>query len=95
MFQFNDELDERSKQDSLDIAKKMLEDLKGVVPTLLNMRVDLNSQKANQDNYDLILVSEFENMEGLNEYIIHPAHKKVGEFIQKVRKSRACIDFEI
>lgn len=95
MFRFHEEADGRSKQANLEIAKKMLEDLMGVVPTLITMKVSLNSIQASKDNYDLVLDSEFENMEGLQEYVVHPAHKKVGEFMQKVRETRASIDFEV
>lgn len=95
MFRFKEEAEGRKKDENLDIAKKMLEDLVGVVPTLARMKVDLNSPKASQENYDLVLTSEYETMEDLNAYIIHPAHKKVGEFMQTVRESRASIDFEV
>lgn len=95
MFRFHEEADGRSKQENLEIAKQILEDLMGVVPTLVSMKVNLNSSLAGKDNFDLILDSEFESMEGLQEYVVHPAHKKVGEFIVKVRESRASIDFEV
>jgi hypothetical protein len=94
MFRFHEEADGRTKQENLEIAKQILEDLMGVVPTLISMKVNLNSPFASKDNYDLVLDSEFESMEGLQEYVVHPAHKKVGEFMQKVRESRASIDFE-
>ena len=77
------------------IVKQMLEDLVGVVPSLRSMNVSLNSPQASQDNYDIVLISEFASMEDLDAYAVYPAHKKVGEFIQKVRESRACIDLEL
>ena len=94
MFRFHEEADGRTKAENLAIAKKMLEDLQGVVPTLISSSVSLGSGEQNPANYDLVLVAEYESMEALAEYIVHPAHKEVGNFMTKVRESRACIDFE-
>lgn len=95
MFQFLEEADGKSKEENLKIAKEMLERLQGVVPTLRSSYVKLNDKMADKNNYDLVLVSEYDDMEGLQAYIVHPEHKKVGEFMKKVRKERACIDFTI
>lgn len=95
MFQFKEEAEGRTKAENLQIAKSMLESLVGVVPTLKNLYVALNHKDANNENYDLVLASEYEDMEDLNAYQIHEAHKKVSEFIGKVRETRACIDFMI
>ncbi len=95
MFQFKPEAEGRTQKENTVIAKKMLEKLLGIVPTLKSLSVKLNHALANQENYDLVLISEFDNLEALQEYIVHPAHKEVSDFIGKVREKRACIDFEI
>lgn len=95
MFKFKEEADGRTKKENLQIAKEKLEALQGAVPTLRSSYVKLNDENANPANYDIVLVSEYDDMEGLNAYIVHPAHKEVGEFMGKVRESRACVDFEI
>ncbi|WP_312372149.1 Dabb family protein [Lachnoclostridium sp.] len=89
------EAEGRTQKENTVIAKKMLEKLLGIVPTLKSLSVKLNHALANQENYDLVLISEFDNLEALQEYIVHPAHKEVSDFIGKVREKRACIDFEI
>ncbi len=94
MFKFLPVAEGRTKQENALIAAQMLNDLQGKVPTLLNSEVHLNSAKADQSNYDLILISEFESFEALNEYIVHPLHKAVGEFMKGVRESRSCVDYE-
>lgn len=94
MFQFKEEALGRSKAENAKIAKDMLEALQGVVPTLRSSYVKLNGEGADASNYDLVLVAEYEDYDGLNAYIVHPEHKKVGEFMKKVRLSRACVDFE-
>jgi len=93
MFKFFEEADGRTKAENLAIAKRMLEELQGVVPTLLSSRVSLGNELQNPANYDLVLEADYESMEALEEYIVHPAHKEVGKFMAKVRESRACIDY--
>lgn len=94
MFKFLPEAMGRTKKENLEIAKNMLEDLQGKVPTLLSSVVEINSENANPDNYDLVLVADCNSWEDLNAYIVHPLHKAVGEFMKDVRESRACVDYE-
>lgn len=82
------------KEHALSI-KSQLEDLINHVPTLKKIEVGINSEQAPNDNYDLVLYSEFDTMNDLDAYQIHPAHKKVAAYIGKVKTARACVDYEI
>lgn len=93
MFRFMEEAEKRTKAENLTIAKDMLDKLVGVVPTLLSSSVNINTG-TNPTNFDLVLESDFETYDALSEYIVHPAHKAVGEFMKKVRIDRACVDYE-
>ena len=84
----------KSKKENLAIAAEMLGDLMGKVPTLLASQVFINSDSADKSNYDLLLVTEFNDFDGLKEYATHPLHLKVVDFIKEVRESRACVDYE-
>lgn len=94
MFKFKEEAEGRSKKENVKMTKDMLEALQGVVPTLVSSKVSTNDDKADDTNYDLILEADFESFEKLNEYIVHPEHKKVGVFMRPLRESRACVDYE-
>ena len=93
MFRFAENAEGNTKTENLSIAKNMLEKLVGVVPTLISAEVSID-KCVSPTNYDLILETTFKTMEGLNDYIVHPAHKAVGEFIKKVYLDRACVDYE-
>lgn len=95
MFRFLDEAEGRSKAENLLEAKKRLEALRGVVPTLLTNEVRIAAKDSSKDDFDLLLTADFEDFDGLNAYIIHPAHKAVGVFMRSVRESRCCIDVEM
>ena len=95
MFKFFDEANGCTKQENVQKAKAMLEALQGVVPTLLRSEVKTGADGSAPSNYDLVLIADYADMDALNAYIVHPEHKKVGEFMKLVRESRACVDFEI
>ncbi len=94
MFKFLDSAEGRSKKENVEITANMLNDLQGKIPQLLKSEVKINSDSANPDNYDLILIADYNSWEDLNAYIVHPLHKAVGEFMKGVRESRACVDYE-
>ena len=94
MFKFKEEADGRTKQENVQMTKDMLLALQGVVPTLISSKVSINDAKADETNYDLVLEADFESFESLQEYIVHPEHKKIGVFMRPLRVSRACVDYE-
>lgn len=94
MFKFLDSAEGRSKRENVSIAADMLRNLQGKIPQLLKSEVKVNSEDANPDNYDLVLVADYQSWEDLHAYIVHPLHKAVGEFMKGVRESRACVDYE-
>ena len=95
MFEFLEEAEGRKKRENARIARDMLQALWGVIPSLRSLEVRLNEEGADASNYDLVLITEYEDFEGLKEYIKHPEHVKVGQFMKTVRKNRACVDYEI
>lgn len=95
MFELLEEAEGKSRQENAALAKAKAEALRDMVPSLKAYQVITNSPEADQTNYDIALICDFEDMDGLNAYQNHPNHKAFGTFITKVRKSRACIDYEI
>lgn len=75
------------------LIKKGLEGLKGKVPQIKNIQVGIAYRHENED-WDVVLISEFETLKDLKEYQNHPEHNIVNEFIKKVKSERACVDFE-
>ncbi len=71
-----------------------LDSLFGKIQELKSISTHLNSEQANQSNYDLMLETAFDTIEGLNAYQTHPEHLKVVEFVKTLKTQRACIDYE-
>lgn len=75
--------------------KTGLENLKGKIPGLVDIKVNVE-KRLDSSNADLMLDSTFENEETLKVYAKHPEHVAVAD--SKVRPFtalRSCLDFEI
>lgn len=95
MFKFKDEANGRTKSENVAITKEMLDKLPASIDYILHSETYVGAACQNSDNYDLILVSDFESLETLEKYKVHPDHVAVGNFMRPVRVSRTCIDYEI
>ena len=89
--------DEYSKEEKENIKKGIkegLEGLKGKVPGIVEIKVNINGLESS--NADLMLDSTFENEDALKGYSTHPEHVKVAnEKVRPYTKLRSCLDFEI
>ena len=90
----NDELSEQEKQEVKKNIKAGLEGLKGLIPGMIDISVQIDGLSSS--NTDLMLDSSFEDEASLKGYAIHPAHVAVAT--NKVRpytKIRSCFDYEV
>ncbi|WP_394920718.1 Dabb family protein [uncultured Robinsoniella sp.] len=71
--------------------KSILEPLKDVMPGVISLQVVLNELESS--NRDIALIGEYESVEALNNYTVHPAHVEAGKFVRSVTCNRACLDF--
>lgn len=94
MFKLKENADGKTRQEIIEEAKKRLSVFEAEIPTLKKLVVAINDEKAAESNYELALICDFDDIEGLNTYKIHPTHKAFGAFITPLRESRACIDYE-
>jgi hypothetical protein len=81
------------KEENLRQAKALLEGLKDKIAEINSFEVGIDAMKTKQ-SYDLVLVSEFDNIEALLVYQTHPEHVKVAEFLRKVQTTKAVVDYE-
>lgn len=75
-------------------AKERFSDVVANVSELKAGEVVINSEDAPQDNYTISLICDFDSIDALNAYQVHPEHKKFGAFIAEIKEARACIDYE-
>ena len=81
---------------NLDIKKGIkngLENLLGVIPGLVEIKVETNPLESS--NGDVMLYSVFEDAQALKGYSFHPEHVRVADtLVRPYTKSRACFDYE-
>ena len=83
-----------SKDENALLVKSKLEGLKKKIKQVKVLEVGFNLNTSST-TYDIVLYAEFETMEDLNRYKTHPEHKKVGDFVSKVRQERKAIDYTV
>ncbi|MBM7870757.1 hypothetical protein JOC70_002251 [Clostridium pascui] len=84
----------KEKQENAKIIKTGLENLQDKINELKFIEVGINVNSSSQA-YDVVLYSQFENMEDLDIYQNHPEHIKVAEFVKKVVNERVVVDYEV
>ena len=85
--------EEFNKDEIKKDMKESLESLKGVVPGLLEIEVQI--EKLASSNADVMLYSVLESEEALKGYAVHPAHVEVADTkVRPFTATRSCIDFE-
>lgn len=73
--------------------KENLEKLVGLVPGLVEMKIQIESLETS--NADVMLYSVLESEEALKGYATHPEHVYVADtFVRPFTEARSCIDFE-
>lgn len=94
MWKLKNEANGQTKQENALKIKQKLEALVGVIEEIKALEVGVNCNTADEAAYDACLISEFETMDALARYQVHPEHKKVSAFVKEVRLARTCVDFE-
>lgn len=89
------ELTEEEKQQVKIGIKEGLEGLKGKVPGLVDVVVNIDGRLASS-NCDVMLDSTLESEEALKGYAVHPEHVAVANGkVRPYTSQRTCLDFEI
>ena len=68
-----------------------LQRLYGVIPQLRACEVAKN---IGADNYDAVLVSEFDSLDELAAYKVDPRHVAVSSLCKSIRVDRVAVDYE-
>jgi len=89
------EMSAEEKQMRAGAIKQGLEGLKGQVPGLLDIHVQI-SGVLSSSNADIMLDSTLESAEALKGYAVHPAHVAVANgVVRPYTEVRTCLDFEV
>ena len=94
MFRLKESALGKGKDENLQELKVLLESLEDKIPVIKSLEVGIN-MGASASASDIALYSEFDDMQTLEDYRIHPEHVKIVEFIDKVCSERRVADYEV
>ena len=94
LWKLRSELSETEKCEKALAIKQGLESLKGQVPGLLDIHVQIDG-RLETSNADIMLDSTLESFDALKGYAVHPAHLAVANGVVRPNTElRTCLDFE-
>lgn len=94
LWRLNESAYENNKHTNAQLLKEKLLAMSGKVHGLLKIEVgfDLSNEK---DSSDVVLYSEFNSKEALQQYQIHPEHEAIKKWLSEVRYERRVVDYEV
>jgi hypothetical protein len=90
IFKFKKDAEDSSKE----TVQKALKDLPGQISEIRKFELGRDVVHSER-SYDMALVSEFENLDAMKRYQVHPAHMAVVEKLKKICDSILAVDFEM
>ena len=94
MWRFKTEAEGRTKLENMEELKRQLLALIPLIPEIKKMEIGFDVTHSDA-SADFMLTTEFESVDDLKIYAIHPEHLKVSGFVKNVVESRIVLDCEI
>lgn len=93
LFKLKDEAPEAQKLEAMNRFKAAIEALPARIPVIRKIEVGLNINPG--ETWSIGLYSEFDSLDDVKRYAVHPDHVAAGKLLAEVKESRACVDYEI
>jgi Predicted NAD/FAD-binding protein len=65
-----------------------------VIDEIRSIQVGVNDAGPS-DNFDAVLIADFDDEAALGRYQVHPEHQKVVAYVRAVTAGRSCVDFTV
>lgn len=92
LFKLKEEIPAARREEVMLRFKEAIEALPAVIPFIRRIEVGLNVNPA--EAWHIALYSEFDTLDDVKAYAVHPAHVAAGKLLAEVKESRACVDYE-
>lgn len=92
LFKLKENLTPEKKQEVMNQFKNAIEALPATISTIRHIYVGFNINPDEQ--WDICLDSEFDTLEDMKAYSVHPAHLAAAGLLKDVKEGRACTDYE-
>jgi hypothetical protein len=94
MWKFKDGYNGETKDEIIAHAESVLMALRPIIPEIRSMRFERDVLRSER-SFDVLYLVEFDSLEALESYRVHPEHQKVVAYISQVHEAQAVTDTEI
>lgn len=94
LWKFKENAEGRTRRENMELVKERLLALPALIPQIRKLEVAFD-QRGTEFSADVMLLTEFDSMEALESYIVHPDHQAVGSLVRSVTELRMSHDCEI
>lgn len=84
----------KTREENMALVRERLLALRPVIPQLRRMEIGEDISHTEM-SMDLVLLTEFDSLEDMKIYAVHPEHLKVSAYVRKVIETRVVIDTEL
>ena len=92
LFKLKEEVSAAEKLAAMTRFKEAIEALPAKISVIRHIEVGLNINPG--ETWSIALYSEFDSLEDVKTYAVHPDHVAAGKLLAEVKESRACVDYE-
>ena len=93
LFKLRNDIAEETRRAAALRFKEAIEELPAKIDVIRNIEVGLNINP--DETWTIALYSEFDTLDDVRAYALHPDHVAAGKLLAEVKGSRACVDYEI
>lgn len=93
IFKLREDISCEKKQDVMNRFKEAIESLPSKISCIRKIEVGFNVNPS--ETWDIALYSEFDSLDDVKAYAVHPDHIAAGKIIADAKESRACVDYEL
>jgi hypothetical protein len=86
--------DPDEKRAACQLVKQAFESLRGRIPGMTHLEIGIDQSNVDYA-CDVVLMSEFENVEALAAYGRHPEHLRVRKELRDIRTTRHQVDYVV
>ena len=94
MWKFKDGYNGETKEEIIAHTESILMALRPIIPEIRSMRFERDVLRSER-SFDAIYMVEFDSLEALEIYRVHPEHQKVVAYISQVLEAQAVTDTKI
>ncbi|KAA6324977.1 hypothetical protein EZS27_025756 [termite gut metagenome] len=93
LFKLKDEVLQNEKMRLTTKFREAIENLPTKIPYIRKIEVGFNINP--DESWHIALYSEFDTLEDVKRYAVHPEHLAAGKIIAGIKENRACVDYQL